>query len=229
MDASSYSKAVLEFMDRVLYDGSSSLKDSQQGFPHAVLEQLVSTLSGKERLVTIHLGLEQLSMRYGLSFCAGRPTPDGLEYDAAEEPTHILKNNSIQALAPGSWHSMQDTYFEHVHLKRGDGAHVELDKTDTRMVTLHWDKEIDRMYQETTRNLNDTFRLVVSSVSIDHDASDGGHAGYRHTVSFHCEQKITLAWKPLLNDKHDPSSIFNFKAADYGVMCPPRCTKFKRP
>lgn len=229
MNASSFSNAVSEFKDRVLYDGSSPLEDAQQGFPHAVLEQLVSTLSGKERLVTIHLGLELRTMRYGLSFCAGRPTTDGLEYDPAMEPTHILKNNSILALAPGSWHTMQDTYFEHVQLKRGAGAPEKVDKSDARMVTLHWDKEVDRMYQETTRNLNETFRLVVSSVSVEHDASDGGHAGYRHAVSFHCEQKITLNWKPLLNDKHEPSAIFRSKAADYGIMCPPRCTKFQRP
>ncbi len=229
MTGSSFSKAVSEFKDRVLYDGSSTLEDGQQGFQHSVLQQLVSVLPGQERLVTIHLGLEQRNMRYGLSFHAGTHTDAGLEYDTAVEPSHILKNNSILPLAPGSWHAMHDAYFEHVHLKRGAGAAEKVDTTDAHMVTLHWDKEIDRMYEETTRNLNDTFRLVVSSVSVEHDASDGGHAGYRHAVSFHCEQKATLSWKPLLNDKHDPSAIFNFKAADYGVLCPPRCTKFHRP
>ncbi len=228
MTGSELSKALSEFKDRVLYDGSGSVEEGQQGFQYSDMLRLISLLPGRERLVIIHLGLDKRSMRYGFSFVESTEKNGTSDYDIPLEPTHILENNAFAPIAAAAWQKMHDAYFDHVYLKRGIGAAEKVDRTDARMVILHWDKELDRMYQETTRNVKDSFRLMLSSVSVEHDAKDGGHAGYRHSVSFHCEQQVLLSWNPMLNDDHDPAAIFRFKAADYGNLCPPRCGKFQR-
>lgn len=229
MAKSVFELAHLDFLARVLYDGNSSLGGDQQSFLHAELKALVSVLAGTERLVIIHLGLQGTMMRYGFSFRAGTAGEDGLDYTEVGDPTHILEDSDFEPITPLEWKPFHDAYRAHVHLKRGNEAPVHITDLDAKAVVLHWDKEIDRMFQETTKDIKDDFRIKLSSVSVHHIGADGGPVGYRHGVSFHCERKLFLSgWTPMLNDDHDQVVIYHYKAADYGNLCPPRCRKYKR-
>ena len=226
MTEKDFNEAHKAFLDRVLYQGNSSLTDDQKSFLHGELKALVSDLAGTERLVIIHLGLEGTMMRYGFSFRVGTPSGNGLDYTPADNPTHILDDSDFKPITPLEWKPFHDAYRADVYLKRGDGAAVKVDDNDAFAVVLHWDEEIDKMYQQTTNGIKDDFRIRISSVSVEHDHSDGGRVGYRHGVSFHCERKVLLGWKPMLDD--DMVVIYRNKAADYGNLCPPRTGRFER-
>jgi hypothetical protein len=99
---------------------------------------------------------------------------------------------------------------------------------DAHAVLLPWAAEIDAMFKQTTDGETGPFRLMLSSVSVVHDASDGGSAGFRHGVAFHVEQEVDGSWEPMLNNE-DKVSLYHYQAIDYGNLCPPRCRKFSRP
>jgi hypothetical protein len=228
MSKTAHHDAHLAFLARVLYEGTSSLADDQQHVLHASLKTLMDSETGDERLLITHLGLEGDKMRYGFSVRKGTPKDGGLDFDAIGDPTHILDGGAIVPITPADWKPFHDTYRDKVYLKRENGAPEQVGPGDARAVILHWDKEVDRMYQESTKGVTAVFRIMLSSVAVVHDHADGGPAGYRHGVAYHCEQSGVAGWTALLNDIPDYVDIFHYKAADYGNLCPPREMRFVR-
>jgi hypothetical protein len=228
MNETAFHTAHQAFLDRLSYLGTSPLQADQQHFLHAALKAVMDTLTGNERLLITHLGLEGTAMRYGFSVRKGSPRDGGLDFDPIGDPTHILDNGAFLPITPLAWKPFHDAYRTKVYLTREGGAPVPVGPDDARAVILHWDKEVDRMYRETSKGVADEFRMMLSSVAVEHDSKDGGPAGYRHGVSYHCERNGVAGWRALLNDTPYTLDIFYYKAADYGNLCPPYTNRFQR-
>lgn len=221
-------KAIEAFDDSFSHATKGALLETRQAFSYEDLCVLVDVLPQGNRLVIVHLGLEGAAMRYGFSFVQGKPDGSGLSYDAPGSPSHLLDQESFKSVSAAEWAPYHQAYRDDIRVDRDGSGPVALDKNDPRAVVILWDDEIDEMYQATTDSATGPFRLVLSSVSLYHGDGDGGPEGQRHGVAFHVEERQAGGWEPMLDDTDHPASAYAFKAADFGILCPPRCNHFQR-
>ncbi len=90
-----------------------------------------------------------------------------------------------------------------------------------------WLAEIDMMVQQNGRNkpgANDgDFKIQVSCVSLRHDTTDGGIAGFRHGLCFCTMMKKVSVFDLQLDDAPNATVVYKGKGADLGNLCPPGC------
>lgn len=229
MNSTEHHQALLDLATQFRHVTAGALQNTQQHLPYEAMRLLADKLPTGDRLVMIHLGLDGNSMAYGFSFVRGTPSDDGLDYVDPGAPAHLLTDGELVPISLEEWQPLHEAYREYVLVDRGDGhGFVPLGENDARAVVLAWDTEIDEMYRMTVQGESGPFRLMLSSVSVRHDTSDGGPAGFRHGVAFHVEEEREPDWVPLLDDIDHLVGPFRFKSSDYGNLCPPRCARFVR-
>lgn len=225
-----FRQARREFMSRVLFQNIGKLNDTEQYIDFHELEREANKLKSGDRFIAIHFGLDGRNMVYGFSFREGRPNNEGtvFEFDVLTGPSVILRNGRLDGVKGDEWSILHNSYVNNVKIRRGDTAPSGIKGNDGTAVVLQWEREVALMYGENTKDRAGVFKLCVIGVSVLHDTSDMGNAGYRHGVAFYCIRKTLFGWKPMLKDKVDIVLTYKNKAADYGNLCPPRCGCFTR-
>lgn len=230
-----FDRAESAFDEHFRIGGSAQIRYEWHSFLYSELEDLVSTVPGQHRLVVIHYGLEGDKLRYGFSIVEGTPVPgSGLafSYTPSPDPTHILLETDFVEVDLGKWAALRQEYMDRVKVRRTAGPVFEdLLSTDALRVVIPWEDEIFLMFRETTNGIDDSFRVAVDSVSLEHPAQEheglASPAGFRHGVAIYVERKSFFGWNRMLdNDNH--ATIYKNRAADYGNLCPVRCNYYER-
>lgn len=228
MTATELDEAIAAFVQRVRHAIAGALQQTQRPLAYENMRERADELSEGDRLVVVHLGLHEDQMRYGFSFAKGEWQEDELIFTQPDHPAYLLVNGDLIPISAQDWAPMHEAYRANIVLQRASGAHEPIGDNDAHAVTLRWDDEVKMMYAVTTAEESGPFRLVINSVSVPHDGSDNGPTGYRHGVSFHVEAMRGQVWVPLVDDEPH-AETFQYRAADHGSMCPPRCSKWRRP
>lgn len=238
MDRTKFDLAHNDLKDHFLVNGQDQMLDTLQHFPFTQLQALADGIKEELRFVVVHFGLDKGAMRYGFSFTYGEPrTPEEdkpMRYDyqlPIAEPTHILVASALITVDPEDWARYRSNYLADMQCKRTNGgSFVALGATDALRVILPWESEVLAMYETNTQGAG-TYRMVIESVSVEHEAETVGGktspAGFRHGVAFYVEVEVQGNWERMLDDVPDPVGVYKNKSADYGNLCPVRCNYYE--
>ncbi len=241
-----FDEMVSDFRERVrLKTGGELLeKDRSQYMLWHELHELVEALGPVDpvfgRGIKIHFGIDGDQLHYALNVFkfTGRTEEDGivtLEYDldAVRLPDFLLKDKKLEPLDAGqraAWEEgMQRNYVDHVEIKH-DGFFESIGPIDTLGVILPWELEVLQLYRDNEHDVADLIRpyVRISSICGMRSGEDGGIFGFRHGTALNMARFEGPVPENFINNENYVS-LFTYRAADYGNLCPPRCAKYVVP
>ncbi|MEZ4739094.1 MAG: hypothetical protein R2818_06980 [Flavobacteriales bacterium] len=227
---SQFDTARAQFTDRFLINATALPGQGLQYFAYGDLKALVDPIEEPYRLVVVHYGLKEDALRYGFSFTYGTPikNTDSYSYPPQIDPTHLLTSAGFDPITPAAWAPMRKDYLDRMWTKRDTGPFEPLTAVDALRCIFPWDAELEPLY---TDNVGaGVYRMAVESISRYHEAQVGydnktSLKGYRHEIGFYMERYLEDKWVRLLSDDVENAPYRN-RAADYGNLCPVRCSTY---
>lgn len=229
-----------KFRSCFLVNGNEAPTGSSTWLKFDELDAFADTLCGvAHRFLVIHFGLEQSTLRYGLSMVAGtyrHVAGEAVCYDFvdwSDNPKVIVYSNGLVNISPDEWAPLRSAYKAHMRVMRvPKGQFTALEVNDALRVILPWDREVRAMYEHNARYPAESYRIVLESVSRYHKTSHqtgsvSSPIGHRHGIAFFTQFFDNGKWHDMLNDDIDQVVIYLNKAADYGNMCPVRCSHYQ--
>lgn len=219
-----------QFKDRFLINATTLPGVPLQYFKYTDLKALVDLIDKPYRLVVVHYGLKDGALRYGFSCTYGTAIKgtDSYSYPVQNDPTHLLSSAGFDAITPAAWAPMRSAYKDTMWTKRDSGPFEALTDVDALRCVFPWEAELEPLYTDNAGN--GEFRMAVESISRFHEAQEGYDSktslkGYRHEIGFYMEELVEDKWVRLLSDAVENAPYRN-RAADYGNLCPVRCSTY---